>query len=287
MISGRLALFSTSSARFTAVGGRDLRRRRVDHLDQRLAAGLGVHHLAEQLGRQVEIDAARPPGDGSADGARHADADVGSVQHAERRLAQRLGDGELVHLLVVALLQIDDLALGGAGDQDHREAVGGGVRQRGEPVEEARRRHGETDAGLLGQVAGDRRGVAGVLLVAERKHADAFGLRHAEKVGDRDAGHGIDGLDAVELERVDDEVEAVRQLLLAGCVRIDALCCCGHLVTSHQLFSICVRLWRFGAPWPPDGCSKPRRHLSPSPSLSSAANASRSLRRRDAQSSET
>ncbi len=28
------------------------------------------------------------------------------------RLAERLGDGELVHLLVVALLQVDDLALG-------------------------------------------------------------------------------------------------------------------------------------------------------------------------------
>ena len=36
-----------------------LRRRRIDHLDQRLLAGLRVHHLAEQLGRQIEIDAAR------------------------------------------------------------------------------------------------------------------------------------------------------------------------------------------------------------------------------------
>ena len=158
---------------------RNLRRRRVDHLDQRLGAGLGVHHLAEQLGRQVEIDAARTARHRGADRARDADADVGGVQHAEGRLAQRLGDGELVHLLVVALLQVDDLALGRARDQDHREAVGGGVGERGQAVEEARRRHGEADAGLLRQEAGDRRGVAGVLLVAERDDADACGLRHA------------------------------------------------------------------------------------------------------------
>ena len=111
-------------------GRRNLRRRRVDDLDQRLLAGFGVHHLTEQLGRQVEIDAARTSRHRGADRAGETDADVLRMQDAERRLAQRLGDGELVHLLVVALLQVDDLALGGAGDQDHREAVGGGVRQR-------------------------------------------------------------------------------------------------------------------------------------------------------------
>ena len=96
-------------------GGRgNLGRRRVDDLDERLPPGLRVHHLAEQLGRQIEIDAARTARHRRADRARHADADVGGMQHAERRLAERLGDGELVHLLVVALLQVDDLALGRA-----------------------------------------------------------------------------------------------------------------------------------------------------------------------------
>ena len=42
----------------------------------------------------------------------HTDADVRDVQDTERGLAQRLGDGELVHLFIIALLQIDDLALG-------------------------------------------------------------------------------------------------------------------------------------------------------------------------------
>ena len=82
--------------------------------------------------------------------------------------------------------------------------------------------------GFLRQEAGDRGGVAGVLLVAERDHAHAFGLRHAAEVGDRDAGQAEDRVDAVELERVDDEVEAVRQLLLCGlvrgCICINALC---------------------------------------------------------------
>ena len=110
------------------------------------------------------------------------------VQHAIGRLAQGLGDRELIHLLVIALLQVDDLALGRAGDQDHREAVGRRMRERGQTVEEAGRRHGQADAGLLGQKAGDRRGIAGILLVAERQHANARGLRHAAEIGDRNAG---------------------------------------------------------------------------------------------------
>ena len=90
--------------------------------------------------------------------------------------------------------------------------------ERGQAVEEAGRRHREADAGLLGQEAGDRGGIAGVLLVAEREDADARGLRHAAEVRDRDAGHAVDRVEAVELERIDDEVKAVRQLPLCfGC----------------------------------------------------------------------
>ena len=63
--------------------------------------------------------------------------------------------------------------------------------------------------GLPRQEAGGRRGVAGVLLMAERDHPHALGLRHARQVGDRDAGQAEDGVDAVELQRIDDQVEAV------------------------------------------------------------------------------
>jgi hypothetical protein len=55
-----------------------------------------------------------------------------------------------------------------------------------------------------------------VLLVAEGDDAHAGGLREAAEIGDRDAGHAVDVGDAVELQRVDDEVEAVGLLALVG-----------------------------------------------------------------------
>jgi hypothetical protein len=110
MISGRLAQHGVRPR--DGRGRRDLRRRRIDHLDQRTPTCFGLHHLAEQLCRQVEIHATRPPRHRGTDRARDANANIGRMQHAERRLAHRPGDGVLVHLLVVALLQIDDLAFG-------------------------------------------------------------------------------------------------------------------------------------------------------------------------------
>src|SRR5581483_7211194 len=195
-------------------GGRgDLRRRGIDHLDQRPPALARLDHLAEQLGRQVEIDAARAARHRGANGAGEADADILGMKHAIGRLAHRLGDRELVHLLVVALLQVDDVALRRARHQDHREAVGGGMGERRQAVQEARRGDGEADAGLVGEEARDRRGIARVLLVAERQHADARRLRHAAEIGDGNARHAIDGRETVQLQGVDQQIEAVGQLL--------------------------------------------------------------------------
>src|SRR5579862_7564068 len=107
------------------------------------------------------------------------------------------------------------------------------MRQRGEAVEEAGGRHRKADAGLPGQEARDRGRIAGVLLMAERKHADAGGLRHAAEVRDRNAGHAIDRGEAVELERVDDEIEAVGLLAFGfGLAGVDALYYCGHSAFS-------------------------------------------------------
>ena len=213
MISGRLALLQHVERPRHRLGRRQLPRRRVDDLDQRPLARLGVDRLPEKLGRQVEIDAAGAPRHRRANGARHGDADVLGVQHAEGGLAQRLGDRQLVHLLVVALLQVDDLALRRAGDQDHRKAVRRGVGERGQPVQEARRRDREADPRLPGQKAGDRGGVAGVLLVAERDHPHALGLRQTTEIGDRNPGDPVDRVDPVQLQGVDHEVEAVGQRL--------------------------------------------------------------------------
>ena len=83
MISGRLAPLSRSSARCTASGAGIWLRRRVDDLDQRLAAGVGVHRLREQLRRQVEVDAARA--------ARHARS--GSRARCRRRCLRHAARG--------------------------------------------------------------------------------------------------------------------------------------------------------------------------------------------------
>ncbi|SPA43029.1 protein of unknown function [Cupriavidus taiwanensis] len=191
-----------------------LARRRIHHLDQRLLALFGFQRLAQQLGRQVQVHAARAARHGGANGTRDADADVLRVQHAERRLGVRTGDGQLVHLFVVTLLQVDDLALARAADQDHREAVGGGMRQRRQPVQEARRRHGQAYARLLRQEARNRRGVAGVLLVAEADDAHAVGLRQTGQIGDRNAGQAVDVFDAVQLQRVDDQMKTIGLCLM-------------------------------------------------------------------------
>ncbi len=148
-------------------GSRNLGRRGVDDLDERLLARVRIHDLREEFRRQIEIDAARTAGHRRANRARDANADVGGMQHAESRLAERLGDRQLVHLFVVALLQVDDLALRRARDQDHREAVGRGVSKRRQTVEKTGRRHREADAGFFREKAGDGGGIAGVLLVPE------------------------------------------------------------------------------------------------------------------------
>ena len=188
---------------------RDLARSGIHHLDQRSLAGCGVHGLAEQLGGQVQVHPARAAGNGGADGAGDTYTDVFSIEHAKGRLAQGFGNGQLVHLLVVTLLQIDDLALAGAADQDHREAIGGGVGQRGQAVEEARGGHRQADAGLARHETGDGGGITSVLLVAERNHAHAFSLHHASQVGDWNARQAVDIGNPVELQGVDDEMETI------------------------------------------------------------------------------
>ena len=67
---------------------RNLRRRRIDDLDERLLSFLRIDHLAEKLGRQIEVDATRTARHGRANCARHADADVLGMQDAEGRLAE-------------------------------------------------------------------------------------------------------------------------------------------------------------------------------------------------------
>ena len=116
-----------------------------------------------------------------------------------------------------------------------------GSSERGQAVEEAGSGHGQANAGLFRQVTCDRCGVAGVLLVPERDDAHARGLRHAAQVRDRNTGHAVDRVDAVELERIDDEVKAIRQLplgVLRGCLRgLGFHCCVSHGTPPSKPFS--------------------------------------------------
>ena len=202
-------------ARATDSGAGGDGRRRIDDLDQRLLRALHVERRAEHLGRQVEIDAARTPRHGGADRPRDADADVLRAVDPVGRLGKGPGGGELVHLLVIALLEIDDRAVARPADQDHRETVGRGVGQRDQPVEEAGGRDRHADARLLRQIPGDRRRVPGRLLVAEAEVADALVLRQPQQIGDRDAGHPKDRVDPVQLQRLHHQVKAVGHLALA------------------------------------------------------------------------
>jgi hypothetical protein len=185
-------------------------RRGIDHAHEALRAGLRIERGAEHGARQIQIDTARPPRQRAADRARQADTDVLRPIDAVRGLRVGLRRIHLVELFVVALLQVDDVALARAADLDHREAVDGGSRQRDQAVEETRRRDREADAGLLRQKAGSSSGIAGGRLVMKADVADAFGLREARQVGDRNAGHAVDRVQAVQLQRIDDEVKAVR-----------------------------------------------------------------------------
>jgi hypothetical protein len=47
------------------------------------------------------------------------------------------------------------------------------------------------------------------LLVAKRDDAHSRGLRPAGEIGNRDAGQAEDGVDAVQLQGVDDQLKAV------------------------------------------------------------------------------
>ena len=191
---------------------RGLRRRRIDDLDQRLLRRLDVERRAQHLGRQVEIDAARTPRHGGADRPRDADADVLRPVDAVGRLGVRPGGAELIHLLVIALLEIDDRPVARPADHDHREAVGRGVGQGDHPVQEAGGRDRHADARLLRQIPGDRGRVPGRLLVPKAEVADPFILRQAQQIGDRDARHPKDRVDPVQLQRLHHQVKAVRHI---------------------------------------------------------------------------
>jgi len=79
-----------------------------------------------------------------------------------------------------------------------------------------------------------------MLLMAKRDNSYAFGLRHAREIGNGNAGDTKDGVDAVELQGIDDEMKAVGHL---GGVRV--VC---HIKISLHL-SLITKELRFRQCW--------------------------------------
>src|SRR5258708_7029355 len=77
----------------------------------------------------------RHPG---ADRTGDAAADIFGPIHPIGRFRESFGSRQLVEFLVVAALQIDDVAVAGARNHHHGKTVRGGVRERDEPIEKAR-----------------------------------------------------------------------------------------------------------------------------------------------------
>src|ERR1700757_1224298 len=193
--------------------GGQLARRRVDHPPQRLRALVGVDDLAEHRGRDIQIDAAGPPGHRGADRPGDATPDVFGAVHPIGGLGEAFRRRHLVELLVVAAFEVDYVAVTGSRNLHHREAIRGGVRQRDQAVEESRARDRQADSRLLREEAGRGRRVDRVTFVAKADVADARCLRDPREVGDRDAHQSVDGLHVVELQRVNDQARTIGELL--------------------------------------------------------------------------
>jgi hypothetical protein len=78
--------------------------------------------------------------------ARNSNADIFGFADAESRLCVWLRRVHLIKFFVVALLEIDDRPVARPADLDHREAVGGRIRQRDNAVQKAGGRHLGVDA---------------------------------------------------------------------------------------------------------------------------------------------
>jgi hypothetical protein len=95
-----------------------------------------------------------------------------------------------------------------ATDEDHRPAVGPGVRHPGDAVNHARAGNAEADSGATRQIANGRGGVAGGLLIAEAEELDALALGVHCNGDNRDADDPEHVLDALLLERLGDDLRA-------------------------------------------------------------------------------
>jgi len=84
-----------------------------------------------------------------------------------------------------------------------------------------------------------------MLLVTERDHPHALGLRIASQVGDRDAGDIVNRVDPVQLQGIDQKVETVRLVADGGGFFFRWNRChvgyCHFLLSQSDMRDNCVR----------------------------------------------
>ena len=93
------------------LGGRRHGRGEVDRLKEQTFSDIAVDYLTQTRGGHVEIYAAGTARDSGAVCAHHCSGYILGAVYAVSGFYERLGDGELVEGLIVALAQIDGLAL--------------------------------------------------------------------------------------------------------------------------------------------------------------------------------
>ena len=181
MTSGFSALRSSSIARLDRVRiGQAARRlgaaRRQD--DARLVRAA----LVDVVG-QVQVDRARAAVDAGAHRLLHVVGDALDAVGTRRVLDERARGFDLRRLLEGAHVVLVGVVR--PAQQQHRPAVGPGVRQARDAVHHARPADGQARARAAGQIADGAGGVARRLLVAKAVVADSLFLR-----GHRHADHG-------------------------------------------------------------------------------------------------
>ncbi len=125
------------------------------------------------------------------------------------RLCVGLCGIHLIELFIIALLEIDDVTLARSADLDHGEAVGGSIGKCHQAVQEAWRRNGQANSRLLGQITCYGSSVSCRLLMPEADEPYSFSLGQPAQISDRNSWNSVDGVDSVELERVDNQMKSV------------------------------------------------------------------------------
>ena len=178
---------------------------------------LGVHSSREHCCGNVKIDSAGAAREGGAHGTRNSRGNVLGAVDAVGCLCKGLCDVHLVQPLVVALLQVDDVAVARPANLYHGESVDSGTGECREPVQESRRRHCEAYSRLSCEESAYCGCVPRRLLVTESNVSYSHLLCASRKVGDGDSHYSENSLNAVHLQCIHHQVHAIGYLILFSC----------------------------------------------------------------------